>query len=916
VGGVLLVVGEQGIGKSALLREGLSGVEELGYRAGWAVADELRQSFPLGVMVECLGAEGRPAVAGRLGGSGGWGLSGDPVLAGVERLLAVMDRLCAVSPVAVVAEDLQWADEASVLVWRRLARAVGQLPLLVVGSVRPASGRDDLAGLAQEAGAGGGVVLELGPLLRPEVAELAGGLLGAAAGRRLLGVLARAGGNPLYVAELVGALVRDGRVRVAGGVAELAGEGGPVRVPASLAAAIGERLAGLAGSAMGVLRWAAVLGGEFSVPDLGLVTGWPPEKLAGVVEQAAGAGVVAGSGSRLGFRHGLIRQVLYEQIPGPVRDALHVQAARAMAGAEAPVEQVAGQLAAAQEAAADAGEAWVWGWLAGVAPVLAYRAPQVAAALLRRALAQIPASDPRREVLETALVTVAFLLVEVEEVERVARPLLVRTADPDRAAEVAWLLAYALTWAGRAAESAAVVEEALARPGTSVVWGARLRARQAMNQVALGHWDRIKEMAGNALADAERSGDRFAAGYALLTLGYMDNRRRNREGSLSHLDRALMLIGDDPQTTDLRLLLLANRAATLESLDRLAQAHTTIGQALALAERAGTPRLGTICAAAAETYFAVGRWDDALAALETAAALPGPDQLQLRVHGLIALIAGHRDDRAMAEAHLAAVRDQTLGSPRQRSVAHFLLLPRVLVAEQAGRPREAVAVLAECLDPTVAEDMAERYWLLPALARLALAVGDTATAVAAAQAAREEAARGSLPAKTAAADWCRGLAGDHPGPVLAAAAYYETAGRPLDRAQALEDAAVLLAGRGDLPAARRAFLDAARIYAGLGAAWDLRRADTRLRRYGIRRGRVGRRASAATGWDALSPAETEIARQVAAGRSNPDIAAALFLSRNTVQTHVSHILAKLDAHSRAEITRQALEHTDGARAAR
>ncbi len=54
-------------------------------------------------------------------------LAGDPVLAGAERLLAVVDRLCAVSPVVVVAEDLQWADEASLTVWRRLGRAVNLL---------------------------------------------------------------------------------------------------------------------------------------------------------------------------------------------------------------------------------------------------------------------------------------------------------------------------------------------------------------------------------------------------------------------------------------------------------------------------------------------------------------------------------------------------------------------------------------------------------------------------------------------------------------------------------------------------------------------------------------------------------------------------------------------------------------------
>jgi DNA-binding CsgD family transcriptional regulator len=927
VGGVVLVVGEQGVGKSALLREAMAGAGALGCRVGWGVADELGQGFPLRVMVECLGADGQRALAGGDGGAdagvggrralGGLVLAGDPVLAGVERLLGVVDRLCARSPVVVVAEDLQWADEASVLVWERLSRAVGQLPLLVVGSLRPVPGRDDLAGLVRGAAAAWGV-MELGPLAGGEVAELVAGLLGAVPGRRLLEVLGRAGGNPLYVGELVDALVRGGRVRVAGGVAELVGEPGAVRVPVSLQAAIGERLAGLPAAVVGVLRWAAVLGGEFSAADLGLVTGWSAGRLAPVVEQAVGAGVLApvgaataeAVGGRLGFRHGLIRQVLYEGIPASVQEALHLQAARSVAGAGAgaAVERVAAQLVAAPEA----GGEWVWAWLAQAAPVLTYRAPQVAAQLLRRALAHIPPTDPRCEVLEAALVTVAFLLVEMEEVERVARPLLARTADPDRAAEVAWLLAYTLARTGRNAESAAVVEEALARPGLGRVWAARLRALQALTSTALTQWDQAVQDGEQALAEAEQAGDRVAAGYALHALSQVDIHRRDQAAMLSRVDRALAVIGDDPQTTDLRLMLLANRASLLRDLDRPAEAGITIREALTLAERAGTPRLVTIADAAAEHSFQVGQWDDALIFLETAAGLPLTDELSVRVHGQFALIAGHRDEWDTAERHLAAVPEQAATGVPWVETAYVLLLAQALAAERAGRPGEAVAVLAQCLEPAVAEDMPSLYRVLPALARVAVAVGDTATAAAAARAAAAEAGREPLPVKTAAADVCRGVAEGDPGPVLGAAGCYQAAGWPLDQAQALEDAAVLLAGTGDLAAARPVFRDAAGIYGGLGAAWDLRRADMRLRRYGIRRGRGGRRAPAAHGWEALTPTEVKIASLVAGGRSNPDIAAELLLSRSTVQTHVSHILAKLGARSRAEIIRQALEHARGA----
>jgi hypothetical protein len=88
---VVLVEGEQGIGKTSVLHAGLAVAQAAGCRMLWGAADELRQRFPLQLMMACLGSAAESGQAGDpLAGSCGV-MSGDPVLAEVERLLAVVD---------------------------------------------------------------------------------------------------------------------------------------------------------------------------------------------------------------------------------------------------------------------------------------------------------------------------------------------------------------------------------------------------------------------------------------------------------------------------------------------------------------------------------------------------------------------------------------------------------------------------------------------------------------------------------------------------------------------------------------------------------------------------------------------------------------------------------------------------------
>jgi DNA-binding CsgD family transcriptional regulator/tetratricopeptide (TPR) repeat protein len=945
-GNAVLVEGEHGIGKTALLQRALAGAASAGCALAWASADELGQRLPLWLMTEGLRARsglvavegGRQAGDGLRGGNGtarrpaaargpaaarpasvrlaaaaGSAPPDDPEAAQVKRLLAQVERWCAASPVVLVVEDLQWADDASLRVCQRLARAVGHMPLLLIGSLRPGPMSDELDRLRRGLNSCGGTVISLGPLAGPELSELVMRLSGGLPGREVSGLVRGAGGNPLYARELVRSVSEDNPQRVTEGQQAQASRG----VPASLAGAIGRRLSALPQETTGVLRWAAILGQEFTVTDLAEVTGRTAGELIEVVREAvttglieeagrsaaAAGGATAGPGPRLAFRHGLVRQVLYDDMPGALSAALHLQAARALASAGAAAERVAIHLAAVPESA----DEWVREWLADTAPVLVYRAPQVSAQVLRHALNRMPDADERREVLEAALVTAAFLLFRDEEVERAGGRLLAYARDRDRAADAAWRVGYALMRTGRPGEAVAAVDRALRQRALSVAWTARLQALRAFAMTTAGQ-DDASDAARNALALAKEADDRFAAGYALYALALADFRRRQKAVALGHIDAALDVIGDEPHTTDLRLLLLTHQARALDQLDRRAEADTAIQTGLELAERTGSPRMAMVCSIAAEKYFHQGHWDDALAVLEQADLLASPSCDLIRARGLKALIACHRDDWGTATGHITAVPDPEASSAFHRASWHFLLLAQALTAEQAGNLGEAVAVLTVSLDPAFGRDTTYRFLLLPVLARLALAADDAATARAAAAEAAREAEREPLLVTTAAASACRGLVDADPGRLLAAAASYESPCRPLERAQLLEEAAVLLASRGDLHPARRAAGDAVGLYRGLGASWDIRRVTNRLRAYGIRPASRRRRAGQpSTGWQALTPTEIKIASLIARGRSNPDIAAELWLSRNTVQTHVSHILAKLGVRSRVEIVLEVLQ---------
>ena len=313
---------------------------------------------------------------------------------------------------------------------------------------------------------------------------------------------------------------------------------------------------------------------------------------------------------------------------------------------------------------------------------------------------------------------------------------------------------------------------------------------------------------------------------------------------------------------------------------RLAQAHSALGQLL----------------------FDTGRWDDAMAEVEVL-----HEDLKEPVAaccdlGIAAVICFHRGEIAAARRHLAAAvpHAERIGN----RVIGPLALARSLDCEQRGALPEALAVLTAGFADN-AEELEEIEDLLADAVRLATRTGDLGTAKALAGHA-DGARRGVGDPAPAGERAVLPRPADHDAArLLAAAERYGDAGRPLLSAKALEAAAGEFVCADDRDQARAAFTRAVEIYTSLGAAADVARLQARFRAHGIRRGPHAKHRRARSGWDSLTPTETKIAALVEGGLSNPEIAAKLFLSRRTVATHVSHILKKLDVHSRIDIAREA-----------
>ncbi len=568
------------------------------------------------------------------------------------------------------------------------------------------------------------------------------------------------------------------------------------------------------------------------------------------------------------------------------------RAEAALAEADAPPDRVARQLlrvVSESGGSTEPMEEWMLDWLARNADQLIRQEPQVAAELLRRAVASFPAGSAQHVLLASRLADALYRVGDRTAAEQVANRAMEHVVGADLFVDLLWTLTQCRMLEGKSAESLATLSQALASPGLSARHHARLLTLIARTHLDLGEAEMAGQVATRALKVASEAGDNWAMGWMLHVMEVEISIRGRMTDALPLFDRAVAVTQADPALADLRLLIQINKAITLGCLDRYEEDLTEAGQACNLADQAGTTFRATQAhGALAQLFFQTGRWDDALAEVSILSEDLKEPAMACCELGIAAVISFHRGDAAAARRHLGAA------APYARRIGHRLMGPMALARsmdlEHDGSPSEALAALAEVFS-NGDDNLEEIDDLFVDAVRLATATGDLSTAQDLAGRAVALAAGSEIPHQQANALHCRGLLDHKASRLLAAAERYDDAGRPLQKAKALEAAAREFADASDLGQARAMFTRAVEAYASLGAVADVTRLQAAFRARGIRRGPRVRHRRARSGRDSLTPAEI-VAAFVEEGLSNPEIAAKL-LSRRTAATRVSHELRSM-----------------------
>jgi DNA-binding CsgD family transcriptional regulator len=901
VGSVVLVEGGAGMGKSRLLAEVAAMARRLSIRVGVGVADPGDSMVQLSALMEALFAGPSPIL--RRAGLRDAHTSLEQRYWLLQDLEALLERAALEAPLLVCLDDLQWADSGTAAALRALPARLATVPVAWVVASRPSQGSPEIRSAMDRLERDGAAKIVLGALDQAGVAQLAADVLQATPDGALLKMAERAGGSPFLLVELLSGLREEELLHVESGRAELVESRLPHRVTESMR----RRLERMSDSARQVATVAAALGRRFSLSDLAAMLDVSPSGLLVPVEELIHADLLVERDDKLCFGHDLIFEAVRTSVPLSVRRALDRQAATVLLAAGALPVEVATQLAAS----AEPGDEVAITTLLKAAEALGTTDPGAAADLSQRALELAPRQHPLRGPLVAETAVWLHAAARGEEAKAFADTALRDVLPAAQEAEVR------LSIAGMFAISPDVRAEtgrqALALPGLEENLRARHLAFLFHNLVTAG---RLKESrailveARTAVQGCHDVAGQFVLELAEAGLTYADGRFGLALELVEAALRSSLNVSDDTRGHLTRQW----RCDVLTALDRLDESLQMATENVTAAQR---DRQGWALAVfetgRGRQLLQLGRLPDAAAVLEEHFTPDAAHQvvsvLDAAGVGALGRVALHTGDRGLARqaAEIAHVMlDQSVPSVRAHA-AWVLALQAMADGDPPGAHRwlgalgedERMSIL-----PLFPMDVADEARLV----RIALAAQDRELAVhAVASAQRRSAINPDVRSLAAAAAHADGLLHHSQQCLAEAVELFEGGPRPLALASALEDLGAITVKNGDTQHAVDAFSRALELYVHAGAAWDAGRVRGRLRALGVRRRLVSARRPG-RGWAAMTDSELAVARLVAQGLSNREVAERLFVSPHTVSGHLRHVFAKLGVNSRVELTRLAGLH--------
>jgi DNA-binding CsgD family transcriptional regulator len=909
-GGVTVVEGPAGIGKTRLLEAVCERAAERGFRVLRARGSDLERQFPYGVVRQLFEA----AVVGPAPGSRASPLRGlaaysKPVFGSFESL-ADADRtpdrsesviqglhwltcnLAESGPLLVAVDDAHWADAPSLLFLHYLARRLEVLRVAVALSSRRGQSGPEPELVRRIEADGCERVLVLRPLSVEASTELVRSRLGAGAADELCKAChAATGGNPFLLQELANALAAE-RAPVDAAAAARVGR----LVPDAVARHVLVRLSRLGPETVSVAHAVAVLGAGTELRHAAQLAGLTEREAADAIDALVSADILS-PGLPLEFVHPLVGEAVYSDARPAERLLAHARAARLLAAAGTPPERVALQLVPCEPA----GSRWAVATLRWAARTATARgAPLTAARYLERALEEPPPPEDWRDLL-FELGVAESRGAQPHAAEHLAEALRL-TREPVARAPVAQELAGLYNLLGRFDESASVLEtviDALGEDERELRLG--LEAEAAVLAITtLDARRRLAPRLGAFRAKAAAVGDAPAAAPLLAVIAhdlactdgtaaeaaayaeraFADGRLVSREGPVVSVGTAALIMADRPVT-----------------------AEAILDQAIAAARSRGS--LQALRAALAGRAYARNRRGrvteaevDARLSLELSAHEPSDPVRPLRLAQLAeALFEQARLEEAeslLAGGDLGRHDRDLLAQPLGEIRARLLLL--------RGRPDEARPLIDAQLRWQRAWGCRNPGWTstrsTAALVRSALNEPTEARALAAEDL---EAAR-AFGAPRGLGIALRTMALVEPGPGIPrlreSVAALERSEARLELARSLVELGAALRRAGARREAREPLRRGRELAHALGGALVAERARVELLATGARP-----RRPQLVGHEALTPSERRVAAMAKDGLANREIAQALFLSPKTVEMHLSHAYRKLGIGSRTQLGR-------------